>query len=482
MTTTDEEVSKDNKVPYHERELTYSGANDVLPGTPTGAGSHLTKFPSPDNTPATLRVKRGNNASPSSSHKFPASEAQISPDLEGVDVAAPCPRKISPPNSVCSRSRARSNSSSSLSSCISDPIFPSLDNLESLKKTESDEGVHSDIKFPQPSERTSRNPTSTAPRKSRVSKTSRYFPKLPSKKLKREPGSCIPFPPLESNRFGLVQESLSHDPFLLFIAVIFLNKTRGAVAMPVFYNLISQYPTPASLAAADQQDIVAIFAHLGLQNQRARKCIGLAQTWLESPPVKGKRHRRLHYPQKGDGKDISTTEAPLGDDDPRVAWEVSHLVGIGSYGIDSWRIFCRDELRGLPGGLPSLVELQDSGVREAELAKEWTRVLPTDKELRAYLRWRWLRLGFEWDCVTGERKVADLKMLEEARYGGIIYEGEEGCAMEGAVRRVANEETNQFVGNTVAAKAEGAGKDEIEAETEAIAQRKGNTTETQPID
>lgn len=71
-------------------------------------------------------------------------------------------------------------------------------------------------------------------------------------------------------------------------------------------------------------------------------------------------------------------------------------------------------------------------MRETELGKEWTRVLPLDKELRAYLRWRWLRVGFEWDCVTGERKVADSKMLEEARYGGVVYEGKEGgVAMEG---------------------------------------------------
>lgn len=203
--------------------------------------------------------------------------------------------------------------------------------------------------------------------------------------------------------------------------------------MPVFYRLISKYETPASLAAADHQDIVAFFAHLGLQNQRARKCIALAKMWLETPPVKGKRYRRLHYPRKGDGKDISMTEEPLDDDDPRVAWEAGHLVGIGSYGIDSWRIFCRDGLRGLPSGLPSLVELQDGPAREAELGREWTRVLPLDKELRAYLRWRWLRVGFEWDCVTGERKVAGEKILQDVKCGGVIYEGKDGCLVEGAV-------------------------------------------------
>lgn len=437
MTTTDEEVSKVINVSHHEWEQeTNSGTIDVLSGTPTGAGRHLTKFSWPDITPATLLVERSSNASPSLSKKSPAPKAQTPPDLDGVDFAPSFSKKTTPPDSICSRSRGRSSSSvstSSLSSCISYSIFPTLESFENFKKAESDERSRSDKKSPQFSEFTTRNRICTTPRKPRASKISPYFPKSPSKRIKREQGSCIPFPPLESNGFGLVQESLSHDPFQLFIAVIFLNKTRGAVAMPVFYHLISKYPTPAFLAAADQQDIVAIFEHLGLQNQRARKCIGLAKTWLENPPVKGKRHRRLHYPRKGDGKDISTTEGPVNDDDARVAWEVGHLVGIGSYGIDSWRIFCRDQLRGLPCGLPSLVELQDPDVREAELGKEWTRVVPMDKELRAYLRWRWLRVGFEWDCVTGERTVAGEKMLEDARCGGVIYEGKDGCVVEGGV-------------------------------------------------
>lgn len=86
----------------------------------------------------------------------------------------------------------------------------------------------------------------------------------------------------------------------------------------------------------------------------------------------------------------------------------------------------------MPSGLPSLDELQDVDVRDTELGKEWTRVLPLDKELRAYLRWRWLRLGFEWDCVTGKREVAGEKVLEDVKCGGVIYEGMDGCVVAGA--------------------------------------------------
>lgn len=448
MTNTDEDMSEDENISPHELELknntqetsTYglASAADVS----TGDGKLLTELPLSDLTTTNEfhkeRSKKKNVKNSSRSHDSLVLEGRTPTALDGSDRPTLLFTR-SPVHSTRSRSRARSNSTSSLSSCISNPIYPTLESLEASKDFQLDERQDSDNKSLSRSNSKTRRHTSKLPRKPQSSAKSPYFPKPPIKRIKREQISCIPFPPLDSNNFGLVQESLCHDPFKLFIAVIFLNKTRGAVAMPVFYKLISQYPTAASLAAANEQDIVSIFAHLGLQNQRARKCIGLAKTWLANPPVKGKRYRRLHYPLKGDGRDISVTEGPLSDEDARVAWEVGHLVGIGSYGIDSWRIFCRDELRGVVvpsyGGsaLPSLDELRHvPEVREAELAKEWTRVLPLDKELRAYLRWRWLRVGFEWDCATGERKVAGQKVLEEVKDGGVIvYEGRDGCMVEG---------------------------------------------------
>ncbi|KAL8688883.1 MAG: hypothetical protein Q9218_005313 [Villophora microphyllina] len=266
------------------------------------------------------------------------------------------------------------------------------------------------------------------------SKTSPYF--LPSPKPPREQVSCIPFPPLSSTSFGLVQESLASNPFHLLIAVIFLNKTRGAVAMPIFYTFITRFPDPSSLAAAEHSEVVTYFQNLGLQNQRAKKCIALAKAWLVHPPTKGKRWRRLHYPMLGDGKAIKGSDEPIADEteDPRIAWEIGHLPGIGAYGIDSWRIFCRDELRGLgTSALPKLVEADEDTKRkiaEEELTKEWASVLPTDKELRAYLRWRWLRLGWEWNPKTGEKKRAEEKTIKAAMDGGVICEGGKDSTLE----------------------------------------------------
>lgn len=215
-----------------------------------------------------------------------------------------------------------------------------------------------------------------------------------------------------------MQERLAKEPFRLLLATIFLNKTRGAVALPVFYELMDRYSTPAALAAAQHADVVSIIQHLGLQNQRATKFINMAKTWLEHPPEKGKRYRCLHYPKQGDGRDVKRGEVLEEEDkDPRVGWEVAHLPGIGAYAFDSWRIFCRDDLRGL-------CDLE-------EMDGEWTRVLPLDKELRAYLRWRWLKAEWEWDPLTGGKKKAGAEVVQDAMKGGVIYEGDAGARVCG---------------------------------------------------
>lgn len=218
---------------------------------------------------------------------------------------------------------------------------------------------------------------------------SKYFPIS-----KAAAGSSLPFPGTRRKVFGLVQESLAHDPLKLLIATIFLNRTKGDVAIPILNEFFQKYPTAESLTKAHVDDLAAIIHPLGFQHQRAGKIINLANTWLSEPPVKGKRYRQFGYPRPSDGRDVKPSEC-LDDDDPRFAWEVAHLPGIGPYAIDSWRIFCRDELRGLA------TDYKGSGAAEG-FVPEWKSVLPQDKELRAYICWMWLKEGYSWNMETGE--------------------------------------------------------------------------------
>lgn len=260
-----------------------------------------------------------------------------------------------------------------------------------------------------------------APKKRILHTRSPYFPKK-----HREPTSCLPFPSTSTETFGLMQEKLAHDPFRLIIATIFLNRTRGEQAMPVYYQLMERYPTVEMLSIAEQADVVSMIHKLGFQNQRARKCIALAKAWLERPPTKNKRYRKIDYPKKGDGRDVGPNES-VTDEDTRVGWEIAGLPGVGAYALDSWRIFCRDTLRGL--------QETGDGNENSGFEPEWTRVLPSDKELRAYLTWMWLKRGFAWNKETGERTKADEKMLERGAKGGIVRETGKEWTLESPIKK-----------------------------------------------
>ncbi|ESZ96254.1 hypothetical protein SBOR_3309 [Sclerotinia borealis F-4128] len=229
--------------------------------------------------------------------------------------------------------------------------------------------------------------------------------------------SCIPFPPLSAPHFGIIQEKLAHDPFRLLIAVTFLNRTHGKHAIPVFYTLMEHYPTPKSLVDASKEDIVSVIRHLGLQNQRAATYQAYAKIFCENPPVKYKRYAVHDYPIQGLGRDVKKSEVlpEESEEDPRTAWEIGHMTQ-GPYALDSWRIFCRDILLGKAQGW------NGEGNGEEGFQPEWMRVVPEDKELRAFLRWMWLKEGFAWDPFTGEKEVAGEVLMRAAMEGRIAWD------------------------------------------------------------
>ncbi|THY53555.1 DNA glycosylase [Aureobasidium pullulans] len=265
-------------------------------------------------------------------------------------------------------------------------------------------------------------------RKSRKSTgaTSEHFTPSPKIKKKRVPAgvSAVVFPKLTAPRFGLIQERLANDPFRLLIAVTFLNKTAGRAAVPIYEQVMENYPTPTDLAAADVSDLSEMIHSLGFQNQRARKLVKIAETWIEQPPQKGKLFRTRDYPNHGNGRQLKPTETvdeDVNDCAEVGALEIAHIYGTGAYAWDSWRIFCRDKFRGVaegyngegvPGYNPS-----SQAKSESVFEPEWKRVVPLDKELRACLRWMWLREGWEWDPLTGNKKPATPTLMREASDG-----------------------------------------------------------------
>ncbi|KAH7380515.1 DNA glycosylase [Phaeosphaeria sp. MPI-PUGE-AT-0046c] len=218
-------------------------------------------------------------------------------------------------------------------------------------------------------------------------KTSPHFPRLPytrkpnASHLDQPPG--LPFQ-LQPAQFGLIQERICSSLYALIVQAILWNQTRGIQARPVLFALLAKYPTPEHLSSARLDELTALLQPLGLHNVRAKRLIDMASKWLEAPPTKYRRYRKLNYPEKRCGKDVGVNEV-LEEGDERQGWEVAHLPGVGRYALDSFRIFGRDELRGLKAG----------NAHGKEVEQEWKTVRAEDKDLRAYLEWRWEREGMK---------------------------------------------------------------------------------------
>ncbi|KAK1989810.1 methyl-CpG binding domain-containing protein 4 [Colletotrichum falcatum] len=253
----------------------------------------------------------------------------------------------------------------------------------------------------------------------------------PSPRSKRGGGlvSTIPFPPLSAPGFGLIQEEFAHDPFWLLVVVTFLVKTAGTLAIPAFYKVKERFPTPAALADPEATTtIVGMIHHLGLSVVRTAAIQRYARVWLEKPPTAGVVYRVKNYDKRDvepgtprpDG-DEDSPEPPAGCTDEGEAWEMGHFTQ-GKYALDSWRIFCRDELLG---------RASDWNGRGAapNFQPEWMRVRPDDKELRACLRWMWMREGWEWDPATGEKTVLREEMQRAANEGRVGYDDTGGLVM-----------------------------------------------------
>jgi methyl-CpG-binding domain protein 4 len=188
----------------------------------------------------------------------------------------------------------------------------------------------------------------------------------------------IPQPPgltftLQPAEYGLIQERVCDSLYALVVQAILWNQTRGQMARPVLFEILAAYPSPFELSKAPLADLSAMLQPIGLHRIRAARLIALAEDWLAAPPCKERRYRRLHYPFRGSGTDVKPGEV-LGPDDEREGWEIAHLPGMGAYALDSYRIFYRDRLRA--------VENEDG------IEAEWKRVMPMDKELKLYLKWK----------------------------------------------------------------------------------------------
>ncbi|KAK5693419.1 hypothetical protein LTR97_009988 [Elasticomyces elasticus] len=238
-------------------------------------------------------------------------------------------------------------------------------------------------------------------------------------------------PPTTSEHFGIIQEKLWREPFWLIVAVTLLNQTGGKAAVPCFWGLKERYQTVEGMATADYDDVLEMIRHLGLQRRRTDKLLKLAKEWLDRPPAVSTRYRTRNYPNQDDQRQFFRMKVVESDaTDCAGALEIGHMPGCGPYAWDSWRIFCRDVLRGVAQDYNGL------GATDEGFEPEWQRVVPKDKELRAALRWMWMKEGWKWDHETGSKRRATEEEVEMAKKGEM--EMADAKERDFAARAVAN--------------------------------------------
>lgn len=111
--------------------------------------------------------------------------------------------------------------------------------------------------------------------------------------------------------YTLLQEKLWQDPWKIFVCCIFCNLTKRMTAEPYFWEVLKRWDSPESLANADHDELVKLIQPLGLSQRRAKAL------------------KKMSYEYT------------------RKEWkeDATKLYGIGKYGSDAYRIFCKGEWR-----------------------------------------------------------------------------------------------------------------------------------------
>ncbi|KLO07623.1 hypothetical protein SCHPADRAFT_836401 [Schizopora paradoxa] len=185
----------------------------------------------------------------------------------------------------------------------------------------------------------------------------------------------------------LIQERVADDPWKLLVAVMLLNKTAGKLAIPVFWQILSIWGTPEALSEANAADLKELIQPLGLHERRSKRMIELSKAYIADPPRVDTLRPTNSYLVPV--KDVVTGEARILVKEKYPPTPASHLPGSGPYALDSYRIFC------MPGD-------------------HWKTVMPADKELIKYMKWKWaLFEQRHWDPVHGVLGPVDAKYLAE---------------------------------------------------------------------
>jgi methyl-CpG-binding domain protein 4 len=109
--------------------------------------------------------------------------------------------------------------------------------------------------------------------------------------------------------FGLLQESLWPNEWLILVSCMLLNCTSRKQVEQVLPTFISRYPTPGVFLKSDVHDVEVLCKPLGFARRRTQNLFKMTQKYVEG------------------------------------SWQhARELPGIGDYAARAWEIFCQNKL------------------------------------------------------------------------------------------------------------------------------------------
>ncbi|KAL6977950.1 hypothetical protein U1Q18_052102 [Sarracenia purpurea var. burkii] len=214
--------------------------------------------------------------------------------------------------------------------------------------------------------------------------------------------------PRSANFFGLIQELIARELpdadsgssreddalatiLYMIIATCLLNQTRGRQAVPLFWRLISRWPTAEALRDADVRELTDFLQPIGLHRVRAQRLKDLGKKFSEDPPRAG-----VLYERRGTKNPPRAGLAPNVVEEPATC--IGHLPGVGRYAIDSFRLFL------VGGGAQRLLPSRQSteGCR-----LHW--ILRKSGEQSSHPKIR--LLPFPWPPATSQKKAQRIQTL-----------------------------------------------------------------------
>lgn len=118
---------------------------------------------------------------------------------------------------------------------------------------------------------------------------------------------------LQISPYNTRQEEYRDDPWKMLMVCFMLNQTSHKQVDQIRHEFFEKYPTPESLAVANESEVAKLIKPLGFYNKRAKAWKEFSLEWVYQTRIHGGNYLPLDV--------------------------LENMKGVGKYALDSWKVF-----------------------------------------------------------------------------------------------------------------------------------------------